>query len=402
MIERSRPWIRRVVIGSACAATAIIAWGYLANRSPDSAWAQTVESWRPLSQATNNPAIIPDESSEWSEPNGSLPGMQRDAYAPRLLSAGRDTGFRALTTQSGLPNPLQYPSADPNSYTKVVVKPVQQTVVRRVPVSVTRTVMDNGKARQVTETSYQDQPYTFTVYTKTYVVETLPHVERLNQLGVEIAQLEQAAGDESQNEKETLIAEMEKLLGEQFDVLHAEQQKRIDEIADRLKKLQETQAGREQARDKIIARRMNELTRTPDPYQWNPLQDPATYPNGSTTPASRFPAPVFIPSAAFQNGDNQGNRWNQPTNSQPHHQVVPLSRAPSLDAGDRYDSADENRLQPQPKVDGRSPDALSSDFPPPTSRDAHPRSSASPQLETDEEADTDAESESGLNKPDEA
>ena len=97
---------------------------------------------------------------------------------------------------------------------------------------------------------------------------------------------QEAAADTKESEVQLYV-----MLGEQFDAMHEEQQEQMDALAARLESLKQQHQAREEARDEIVRRRMNELLRQPDPLAWDPNSPRRrAYTDLSVVPDPRIPA----------------------------------------------------------------------------------------------------------------
>lgn len=214
------------------------------------------------------------------------------------------------TESSRTPQPLpgnQF-QVSPNEnqlYPRQVVRPVTERMTRMVPVVTTRLQKDpkTGQMKPVTETSYREEQSTVTRYVTEFQYAKMPHVERIKELSQELTGSD-VFSDEESGEVSAKRDELKDLLGDQFDVMHEEQQKQIDQLEKRLKRLQTLQKMRGDARDEIIERRMKSLTRQPDPYAWNPQTPPTPF-----QPTPFQPSP-FQPTTPY--GNPQSGQPNSP------------------------------------------------------------------------------------------
>ncbi len=94
---------------------------------------------------------------------------------------------------------------------------------------------------------------------------TAPHSQRIGELADELRTMKE--GDER---RDALLEEMRTLLLEEFNERHEQQGREIQQTADRLESLRKMHEQREQMKDQIVTRRIDQLIGQPDVLDWNP------------------------------------------------------------------------------------------------------------------------------------
>ena len=117
-------------------------------------------------------------------------------------------------------------------------------------------------------------------------------------------------GQEAAADTKEFEVQLYAMLGEQFDAMHEEQQGQMDALAARLESLKQQHQAREEARDEIVRRRMNELLRQPDPLAWDP--------NSQRRRAYTDLTPLSDPRIPSSSRSRAGDTFGQPpSNTQP-------------------------------------------------------------------------------------
>lgn len=99
---------------------------------------------------------------------------------------------------------------------------------------------------------------------------------------------------EDSEEKDDKIQELRDFLVSEFDRMHEEQAEMIRETEERLAKLKSTHETRQEKRDTIVQRRIDQLLGQPDPLQWNPSL-PEWMSSNRFIPGLTFPASPSMP-----------------------------------------------------------------------------------------------------------
>ncbi|MCA9135715.1 MAG: hypothetical protein KDB00_03125, partial [Planctomycetales bacterium] len=175
-----------------------------------------------------------------------------------------------------------------------------------------RSVQDGTIVRMVPQSRvvYSNQVGDVT-YPAATAPRSLPHADEIGPLvdrillgsfkNTDLGQ-EQLA-DSKPTTSDQLKTQLEQMLGDQFDAMSDAQQTQISQLAERLEKLKAQHQARSEARDEIIARRMNELLRKPDPLAWDPngvRHSGPTVPYGNPTTTGTnsglwMPQPARVP-----------------------------------------------------------------------------------------------------------
>ena len=142
-----------------------------------------------------------------------------------------------------------------------------------------REIRDGDVTRRVPQTRviYPTQAIGYSQSSVQIPSKPLPHADKIGPLVSSIlgtSTRTTTAGRQDQEENprdvEKQKADLEKMLGDQFDAMSQEQQEQMDQLAQRLERLKTQHRARTEARDEIILRRMNQLLRRPDPLAWDP------------------------------------------------------------------------------------------------------------------------------------
>ncbi len=115
-----------------------------------------------------------------------------------------------------------------------------------------------------------------------------------------VSRIHQLRDDSNKEERETLLAELEQSLSAEFAERHEQQTKEIEALKKRLDSARAMLDQRAELKDKIIARRLNELLGEPDALDWNPATTPTTQP---TVLGNQQPRPIYhraVPSTSSQ------------------------------------------------------------------------------------------------------
>jgi len=152
----------------------------------------------------------------------------------------------------------------------------------------------------------------------------------------ELVQELQAA--DSEGTKTELKAKLRAALARQFEAQQKQRTREISSIEERLSKLKETLQKRDAAKDKIVDRRLDQLTGVRDELAWEETQ--GVLPPGNNRspnyslngyPPSVAPLPMGVPGISGPRGRNTSTAPSNPTTGTPMLQYpVPSPTAPTL------------------------------------------------------------------------
>lgn len=255
---------------------------------------------------------------------------------------------------------VQYANADPNvvsgthiaprtgytAFTQTVdpsvdlagVRPATEVVQQQRTKTVQIPVVDPKTGRVRLET--REQIYTVPVVTTTYQRTTSPSSERVTKL---VSQLREMKADDE--DRENVVEELKRLLSGEFDANHKQQGGEIEKTAKRLESLRAMHSQREENKEQIVQRRIDQLIGQPDMLRWNPLP-----PSGTTLQrVVPSPTPVYRrqanPFQSFVPAQQHTN--SRPRTTTPNAPAI-ASTAPGIATTNRAADAYVNRSESQP------------------------------------------------------
>ena len=355
------------------------------------------------------PAVA--NASQWSD-DPERPGWERrirpvtkSVYETRSTPSGPVQSVRQIPSVTIEIRPKSNPSAIstivdgkviPSSQTSLPPHLPQQPAIVRLGPSVpvpwrddpnrpefqTRT-LDYTFPRTVTSTDANGRSFTQTIYEQRSRTET-----RLKRSKEELAIIDQLESELSQfrsaddNTKSALREKIQELTSKHFDLLHKRRDEEIQQLEQRLEKVQSVQKQRSDNREQIIEAQVNRLLGQPDPLAWDPDSTPLS--RGPQTNARQTPvAPAPAGSVPGVNPVPGTPGWQQryyysPVPPQGSTQLIPnYQSGTALTVPFVPDSEQLQSPRPIPDSDSRHADSYDFRELPPPSR--HPSTFPVPQ-----------------------